>query len=799
MSIGCSAIFVQMANNDEIKIIRPNPGGQTRFVRSNVDVCFFGGVLAGGKLLSVNELVLTPNGWVRNGDLKPGDVLCTPFGNPTKILAVFPHKDKAIYTLRTSDGRECMCGLEHLWEVRTRKQIYKYRKHFKNEDFSVLTTEEVIDGMEKGVTFFIPIPKAQEFGEKIYDIDPYILGKTIDIGGRIDDTYKFGSIGQRIRLLDGLAENKEVCERESTSGFIEYRVKDDGLTEDIIYILRSLGYAPTMPILKNGYNYFFIDKHSDHVLIESITYKCNEDALCILVEDKDHLYIAGDFVTTHNTFGAVLSTAESSQDSKFRGCFIRRTLGDLKVAGGVVEKFQEVYGEENVDVKKSESPLITFPSGATVECRQIQNEDIQKVSEQWKGSEYDLIAFEELTSFSWETFTYLMSRNRGKAKNTGHIIATTNPKKNHWVRKFIDAYVGYDGLIDPKMDGVVMYFYLNGEKVEDVVWGDTKKEVYDRCRESIDSKLKAFGGQATYENLIKSFTFILGKTSENVAMLENNKNYIGSIAATGAKRSQIFVEGNWDIDEDEDVENAAIKREDAKRCLDNTECTNGDLWITADLADVGKDNSVFLAWDGFHIFDIMIRQRCLPRDNAQWLQEFAIKHNIPDTHIIYDATRALYINDYIKDAVPYISSKLPRGILRRTARYLKDECYLRLASVIENGMLSISESVSSKKYVHQKNLGSGMTVGIEFLDECAVVVFEQLANGKKCLLGKKEMNKRLGHGRSMDVLDPIAMRMLPILEYPIGDELSVIDGRIYRSSNSSSTTGFDIYQESNWC
>ena len=887
-----------MANNDEIKIIRPNPGGQTRFVRSNVDVCFFGGVLAGGKLLSINELVLTPDGWVRNGDLKPGDIVCTPFGNPTRILQVFPHKDKEIYTLRTSDGRECMCGLEHLWEVRTRKQVHKYRKHGENRNFMVLTTQELLAGMSQGEKYYLPIPKAQEFGEKQYVIPPYVLGVMIGDGciskiqgnsfalsnpendiiekvSRLSDCtrvsegkgnytkyfysphideykkylrsvgletcskdkfipqeYLWGSIEQRKQLLFGLMDTDGNVEDKNCYRFTTTSPR---LAKDFMYLCRSLGYIATTTKDKRTAKYHsgfcvrisirtddiifssrkhlekyernrawieengFYGRTKDHVLIESITYKCKEDALCILVEDKDHLYIAGDFVTTHNTFGAVLSMAESSQDSKFRGCFIRRTLGDLKVAGGVVEKFQEVYGEENVDVKKSESPLITFPSGATVECRQIQNEDIQKVSEQWKGSEYDLIAFEELTSFSWETFTYLMSRNRGKAKNTGHIIATTNPKKNHWVRKFIDAYVGYDGLIDPKMDGVVRYFYLNGEKVEDVVWGDTKKEVYDRCRESIDSKLKAFGGQATYENLIKSFTFILGKTSENVAMLENNKNYIGSIAATGAKRSQIFVEGNWDIDEDEDVENAAIKREDAKRCLDNTECTNGDLWITADLADVGKDNSVFLAWDGFHIFDIMIRQRCLPRDNAQWLQEFAIKYNIPDTHIIYDATRALYINDYIKDAVPYISSKLPRGILRRSARYLKDECYLRLASVIENGMLSISESVSSKKYVHQKNLGSGMTVGMEFLDECAVVLFEQLANGKKCLLGKKEMNKRLGHGRSMDVLDPIAMRMLPILEYPIGDELSVIDGSIYRSSNSSSTTGFDIYQESNWC
>lgn len=33
------------------------------------------------------------------------------------------------------------------------------------------------------------------------------------------------------------------------------------------------------------------------------------------------------------------------------------------------------------------------------------------------------------------------------------------------------------------------------------------------------------------------------------------------------------------------------------------------------------------------------------------------------------------------------------------------------------------------------------------------------------------MNQMLGRGRSMDVLDPIAMRFLPVLQYQMGDEL----------------------------
>ena len=48
----------------EPKIIRPNKGGQEYFVRTNVDVAIYGGILAGGKtfgsILSVAEPCLDP-------------------------------------------------------------------------------------------------------------------------------------------------------------------------------------------------------------------------------------------------------------------------------------------------------------------------------------------------------------------------------------------------------------------------------------------------------------------------------------------------------------------------------------------------------------------------------------------------------------------------------------------------------------------------------------------------------------------------------------------------------------------
>lgn len=882
-------------NEHKIKIVKPQDGGQSRFVMSNTDVCWFGGSLGGGKELSINELVLTPTGWKKNGELKEGDVVCTPFGKPTTILQVFPHSNKDIYTLKTSDGRECMCGLEHLWEVRTKKQIHNYRKHYENRNFSVLTTQELIDGMSKGIKYYIPIPKAQEFSEKEYLIHPYVLGVMIGDGcltdknsdncfiisstetdiiekvAKLSDTtrvrdsksnhnkyffceksveykkylrevgladysynkfipneYLWGSIEQRKQLLFGLMDTDGCVEGKNSYSF---STTSENLKDDFIYLCRSLGYIATVGVDKrigkytNGVAYdiriqtddviFSSKKHltkyrenyekfiktrsygatNDHVRIESITYKSNEDALCIYVEDKDHLYIAGDFVTTHNTFGAILSMAEPALDPNFRGLFFRRTLGDIKTAGSIVDTFKDAFGDI-INVKTSDNPRITFPNNSYIECRQINDETPAKITETYRGVQSDAQVWEELTSYEWYTYKYITTRTRGRAKWTGKVRATLNPKRSHWTRIWLDWYIGSDGFIIPERDGVVRYFYLRGEKVEDLVWGDSKQEVYFKCKPQIDAQMKSLGGDVRYEDFIKSFVFYRGTLAENKALLENNRGYVGSVAGVGERMSKALIEGNFNIDLDEEVK-IPIPYERAESVFNNDPRKNNDKWITADLADTGNDNTIILVWNGLHIIDHLILCTSTPRMNADKLKLMAEKHNIPDSHIIYDGVRAVYVNDYIPEAIPYISYRKTMGKYGRMYYNLKDECYARLVEVIKREMLSFDDRIADSVYSH-KNISNPVSVKVEFIEECSVVRFKDLPGGRRTLLNKKEMNQMLGKGRSMDLLDPIAMRMYPLLDYEYGQELimsSVEDDDDDRDIYGKQS----IYDDTTWC
>ena len=75
------------------------------------------------------------------------------------------------------------------------------------------------------------------------------------------------------------------------------------------------------------------------------------------------------------TAGAILASAEPAKDPLYRAVYFRRTLGELKGAGGVVDEFENLYGDA-VTITKSENPRITFKeSGAWLECRQIADEN----------------------------------------------------------------------------------------------------------------------------------------------------------------------------------------------------------------------------------------------------------------------------------------------------------------------------------------------------------------------------------------------------------------------------------------
>ena len=145
-----------------------------------------------GKALRHGTPVLTEHGWKPVENITLSDRVATPYNGFSNVIGVYPQGLRPIYKIIFTDDRTIECDENHLWLVRTRKQVSKRRrktrKHIDNTEFSYIkTTKELYDELKDftvtrdGYKYFIPV-NAVEGIEKDFIIPPYILGVLIGDG-----------------------------------------------------------------------------------------------------------------------------------------------------------------------------------------------------------------------------------------------------------------------------------------------------------------------------------------------------------------------------------------------------------------------------------------------------------------------------------------------------------------------------------------------------------------------------------------------------------------------------------------
>ena len=134
-----------------------------------------------GKALSMDSNILTPNGWVKNRDIKPGDYAIGSDGKPVEILEVFPQGITDMYEITFDDRTKVKCSGDHLWTVQTRDDRKNNKKRtVKTSD--MINNYLVENGKRKN--YCIDYVKPVEFKNHLTedDLHPYILGALIGDG-----------------------------------------------------------------------------------------------------------------------------------------------------------------------------------------------------------------------------------------------------------------------------------------------------------------------------------------------------------------------------------------------------------------------------------------------------------------------------------------------------------------------------------------------------------------------------------------------------------------------------------------
>jgi len=355
------------------------------------DVLFLLGPAGTGKALTMNSKLYTRNGYILMKDVEIGDEIANPDGGFSKVTGVFPQGKKDVFRVHFSDETYVDCCSEHLWSVSHADNGWKNRvvdtsylqencRRFDGKRvLSIKTTKPV--GFDRKDYVIPPYLMGillsegnitnsnvvftsceQEIIQNVNEllltgyvckskgIDHRIvktkrsnksniykeLLKELGLWGLlsyekfIPECYLYGSVDQRISLLQGMMDGDGTVEK---TGSISYCTTSWEMAKNFCHLIYSLGGSTRIKrkegsVDKNGkqhrVSYRCYLNLSNDVSVFLLTRKNRlrkarskytpkryidrvekldkqQDMQCISVDHKDSLYLTDNYTVTHNT------------------------------------------------------------------------------------------------------------------------------------------------------------------------------------------------------------------------------------------------------------------------------------------------------------------------------------------------------------------------------------------------------------------------------------------------------------------------------------------------------------------
>ena len=351
----------------------------------------FGAEMGLGKGGLPSTKVATPTGWTTLGEIRAGDYVINPAGGKTRVIGVYHRGQMPMFRVTFSDGSSVVCSEDHLWNVRSACQ-----KH-RGQDYQTLELKEILlrgltlrNGNAK---HYIPMVAPVTYTKMEQPVDPYVVGYLLGNGSlsgwnnkvsipdvetvarlnslilaplkfscqidyiikdqsinkwilaaklkgcrswekHIPDQYLYGSVDQRIALLQGLCDSDGYA---ADTG-VEYSTTSKVLCESVVTLVQSLGGTchihtcyPTytyknkvctgrlayriyisLPVTifpfrlsRKVKNYVVPTKYQPTRAITKVESIGEDECICISVAAKNQLYVTDEYIVTHNTLSAM--------------------------------------------------------------------------------------------------------------------------------------------------------------------------------------------------------------------------------------------------------------------------------------------------------------------------------------------------------------------------------------------------------------------------------------------------------------------------------------------------------------
>jgi len=434
----------------------------------------------------------------------------------------------------------------------------------------------------------------------------------------------------------------------------------------------------------------------------------------------------------------------------------RKEEGDI--AEGLAKTAKQLYTGAASPIKSSFH--WTFQSGANVDFDHLQNE--AEVDRRFRGVEMPHIIIDEIPQFQVKTIFTLLASNRNTIGVKNKFIGSCNPVgKRHWMYKLLRWYIDEDNRrIDPNRNGRIRYFYKYGETVNEIYWGETKRDVYKKAKSEIDKLLRA-NPDVGYENFISSFCFIEGMYSDNKIFAAEDPTYLGRLAQQGDSQSLKDINGEWG--DDEETESQLSSEEFDEMLQNGTPQTSGHRYATADVA-LARDFFVLYAFDGRHLYDMEFFAGIGSQTAADMCKKFLEKHNIREEDFAYDTNG---IGVYLQELFPKAKGFNARATTTNSKMWdnVKSESAEKFIEKVKSGKYSVNPDILKRKipiktdqYYSKNKKDVEETVFWEdrIQIERRALKRKVTDNGRWEIIPKSQMKSDIGH--SPDFLEALFMR-----------------------------------------
>ena len=749
----------------------PQAGMQERVVACQSNLIFLCGESQMGKAQPYDAKVLTPDGFVRMGDIKVGDVICGSNGGTQRVLRIYEQGEKDVVRFTMRDGSSAESSLDHLWKIDC---TVIQGKHISG----LYTTSEIVDmfnsrsrrkGSIRNICF--PICGPVDLNpKKELKIEPYLLGVSLRHCKEdkfIPEEYFYASKEERAELLCGILNIDEIPQNNYIT--IDYTTSRKRLADGIRFLVNSLGYNCRVSRTINQYYRLYIKFGGERLLhyLESVENVGKKNCRCLLVSNDDHLYITDDFLVTHNTYSMFLKALNGVGKQGYTGRFISVRLQDSKKGSSIFRDAVEVMGNfGGCQYSSADYPTFNWPQWNNSVQLIHSNFNVENPSE-WddfkdyaKKNQASYIGIDEATEMkSFKMFSYWFSRNRDSSGMTPCMVMSFNFEHEHFTTTMLkDAgYIGDDWYFRPEMNGVTRYFYIKGDSEHDIIWGDTPEEVAERANISITEKEKEAG--ITINQIVKSFTAFTGESADNLKLISATKGQnIGNLHNTGATQRAILKCGYAGPVDNEIVE---VSRNMIHQLWENPWDGDENMYALMDVSggDTESDDCPMAIMRGNQCIALKFF-RGDPKELVDFIDRTLDEYKVPVEHFAFDATGIGYYLKAYTSGFPVTANRRPIQELDSNGNPVMVDNYFNLRSQLLGKMKvmfekgEISMTIDKNMIIPYGKKGRTRKLLDVFFDE--INVFISTTRNKKIYYRSKDEYKAKFHS-SPNLMDTLCL------------------------------------------